>query len=487
MRRLTVLAIGLIAGCGGPPAPSDAGIDLEVVNPIDMVRPTVDMAISTDLAIGANSDIALSNDLGSIADLVVVPDLISTADLAPAADLAMATCTDGVKNGQETDIDCGGPLCPKCVNGKMCVQASDCASGSCSAGKLCQPRMLGFSTQPSMTLQNNGITALSSVDINVDGKQDLITVHQNANAATILLGNGAGGLAQSASIRTPNVPTAPPVAGDFNRDGILDLIMSGANDPSPFTIAIGKGAGTFVASTNFTMVGPCVGGMATADFNGDGLLDLAAADCRLAAMVLLGTGTGTFQAPAAYVAGSNPGAVALADLNGDGKLDIAAAANGSNEVRILLGKGDGTFQTPQSGYTTFAGPSAVGVGDFNEDGKLDLVTANFNTNDLSVLIGNGDGTFKAATNYAVATSTARSIALADFDLDGHLDVATNQTGQSAVAVLLGTGTGTLQPARSFSATNQTAYVAAGDYNGDGKMDLAAGSQATVMILLNSSQ
>jgi hypothetical protein len=96
-----------------------------------------------------------------------------------------------------------------------------------------------------------------------------------------------------------------------------------------------------------------------------------------------------------FVAGSNPSWVTSADFNGDGKKDLAAANYSSSNVSILLGNGDGTFRAPVN-YAVGGGPSAAAAGDFNGDGRMDLVTANIVSNDVSILLGNGDGTFHAA-------------------------------------------------------------------------------------------
>src|SRR5262249_42079074 len=93
-----------------------------------------------------------------------------------------------------------------------------------------------------------------------------------------------------------------------------------------------------------------------------------------------------------YPAGANPQAVVTADFNGDGRLDLATANVGDSTVSVLRGNANGTFQSAQTSATG-TGPASVAVGDFNADGKLDVVTAN--GNDLSVLLGNGDGTFQA--------------------------------------------------------------------------------------------
>ena len=131
-------------------------------------------------------------------------------------------------------------------------------------------------------------------------------------------------------------------------------------------------------------------------------------------------------APSAFGAGTTPYSVAVGDFNGDGKLDLAVANEGSDNVSILLGNGDGTFQAAVD-YGAGTDPDSVAVGDFNGDGKLDLVVANDDSNNVSILLGNGDGTFQAAVNYGV--SAPSSVAVGDFNGDGKLDLAVANCAQ----------------------------------------------------------
>jgi hypothetical protein len=127
--------------------------------------------------------------------------------------------------------------------------------------------------------------------------------------------------------------------------------------------------------------------------------------------------------------------VVVADFNGDGHPDLAVENYGSNDVSVLLGNGDGTFQAAVS-YGAGEGPGGLAVGDFNGDGVLDLVVANHHSYNVSVLLGRGDGTFRPAEHYAVGWTPA-GLAVADLDGDRRSDViAVNHEGAN-VSVLLG--------------------------------------------------
>src|SRR5216683_1870684 len=103
-----------------------------------------------------------------------------------------------------------------------------------------------------------------------------------------------------------------------------------------------------------------------------------------------------------FAAQASPSSVAVGDFNADGVPDLAVANTDSNSVSVLLGNGDGTFQTAQSSAVEIQ-PSSVAVGDFNADGVPDLAVANRGSNDVSVLLGNGDGSFQAARSFAVGS------------------------------------------------------------------------------------
>src|SRR5262249_53714998 len=132
-----------------------------------------------------------------------------------------------------------------------------------------------------------------------------------------------------------------------------------------------------------------------------------------------------------------PTSVKTADLNGDGKMDVVTANFGSNDVSVLLGKGDGTFQGAQD-YPAGNNPHSVAIGDLNGDGKLDLAVADRNGG-LSVLLGNGDGTFQPAQSFSTDTGGSFGVAIGDLNGDGAPDVVTANHDNNDVSVLLNAG------------------------------------------------
>jgi hypothetical protein len=203
-----------------------------------------------------------------------------------------------------------------------------------------------------------------------------------------------------------------------------------------------------------------------------------------------------FANPVAYDSGGlGADSVAIGDLNGDGIQDLVVANGQQNgngdfgEVAVLLGNGNGTFQSAVTYSTGAYGATSVAVGDVNGDGIPDLVVGNDcldlqgeicagSIGAVSVLLGNGDGTFQPAATYAIEYGGASSVALADLRGTGILDLVVTdliQDGQnyeSSAGVLLGNGDGTFQPAVNYnSGGDGSSSVAVGDFNGDGIPDI----------------
>ena len=260
------------------------------------------------------------------------------------------------------------------------------------------------------------------------------------------------------------------IVGDFNNDGLLDFAVGGIKTIQVF---LGKGNGTFQPPIA-TNSGGTVYGMAVGDFNGDGKLDLAAVTtnpycCRL--NVFLGKGNGAFTRLKGIVVKPDIGTVLTsADFNGDGKLDLYFSIGISSG--ILLGLGDGTFSIGPGGN----GPLPRGTGypaisDFNGDGNLDFAVAGIDYHGqhvVDVFLGKGDGSFGQKVVYPVAFG-GDSVAAADVNGDGKVDLVTD-----GVSVLFGNGDGTFRKGGGIT-SGSSGSTSIGDFNGDGNLDIAAGS------------
>ncbi|PWT84751.1 MAG: hypothetical protein C5B58_04220 [Acidobacteria bacterium] len=320
--------------------------------------------------------------------------------------------------------------------------------------------------------------AILSTDITKAGTARVTVVNPNptstSNLAFLEVTRSTSSVALDTSYLRAGSNPAAVVAGDFNGDGTLDLAVANAGSNS-VRVLLGNGDGTFKAALNSSVLGP--GSLVVGDFNGDGKLDLAVTNTGVS--ILLGNGDGTLRAPVNYATGNSPTSVVVGDFNRDGKLDLAVAnsgaSNGVGSVSVLLGRGDGTFN-PAVNYSGGFGSLSLAVGDFNRDGKLDLVEANFSTDNVTILLSNGNGTFQAPRSYGT-NGAPTSVAVGDFNADGKLDLVVanlvnNSGGAGSIGVLLGNGDGTFQPVVNYGLGSNPDSVAVGDFNGDGKLDLA---------------
>ena len=223
------------------------------------------------------------------------------------------------------------------------------------------------------------------------------------------------------------------------------------------------------------------------DFNGDGKQDLAIANAMSSEVsVLLGTGTGSFATASSFRLDGGPNAVAVGDFNSDGNQDLVIADWYSGNIPVLLGHGDGTFGAP-IGYGTGIYPSDVAVGDFNSDGKQDLAVSYSNLfKDASayveVLLGDGTGSFEKAGNLALDAGPW-SVAIGDFNADGKQDLAVTVGDLNKVSVFLGNGNGTFAAAAGYSVGTNPGDVEVGDFNSDGKQDLAVSNNGSNNVSL----
>jgi hypothetical protein len=350
--------------------------------------------------------------------------------------------------------------------------------------------------------------AFDIADLNGDGHPDLVVADSGAPAVTLMLNDGFGNFTATGTVNVGNAPTSVAVA-DFNHDGLPDIAtVSGGF--GHLNITLNTGGGTFGPTTNFA-TGFCANGVTTGDFNHDGNTDVAVA-CVFPSgdgvSVLLGKGDGTFvthpdgfggQIPfISYSAGNQtPGFITTADVNGDGNTDLVTAnfsSTGSfanNSISVLPRNPDGTFG-PARVYHGGMAPAAVVVGDFNGDGKTDIVSCDSGgpVGTVSFLAGRGDGTFVASEAIPITVRNAASfngVATGDFTGDGIPDLAvvTWNVNYNGITLFPSLGNGEFGPGIQTAPIANATGVAAGDFNGDHKLDLAVTSSAGVTILLGN--
>jgi hypothetical protein len=278
---------------------------------------------------------------------------------------------------------------------------------------------------------------------------------------------------------------------DGSGDGTLRLNLTGAT-VQDLAGNLLPGGGTFSTPATYS-VGVFPTSVAVADVNGDGKPDLIVGNngsysvpgYDASVSVLLGNGDGTFQSPINYGLTAAPLNIAVGDLNGDGSPDIAIVEPGA-KVAVLLNNGHGGFQPPVNYSTSGSFPAAVAIGDVTGDGRPDLVVANQNS--VTILQGNGEGAFTTWATFG-GLNFANSVAIADVDKNGTPDILVTNAGSDAVTVLLNNGNGTFQT-RTFNAGimgNDPQSIAVADLNGDGNPDIVVSNRnsQTVSVLLGN--
>ncbi len=340
--------------------------------------------------------------------------------------------------------------------------------------------------------------------------------------AVLLPGAGLAdsGIFRSAFIDTlGGSPTAIGV-GDFNADGLLDVVATQVGGGSgEVTLSRGMGVcrggvdegrtcwagspcevpddcvgdGTVSRSSKTFSVGSFPAGLLVADLDADGLDDLMVANANDGSVVFLkGLGNSDYFAPAGppIAVGATPRGIAMGDLDEDGKTDLAVANEGEADtlpgsVSVLRGQGDGSFtlilqpnpeepeeEPGEPGLPAELGTRAVAIGDIDGDEHLDILALNSRANSISIFLGVGDGTFSVSTPLHTG-SAPLGLALAHLNEDDSWDVITADNNDDAVAVYLGTGDGGFGARRSFSVGIAPNALVLGEVNGDGHVDVVA--------------
>ena len=284
---------------------------------------------------------------------------------------------------------------------------------------------------------NNIVTG----DFNGDGHPDLVLGDDRSGSIglEVLLNDGKGGFNAPAVIPLDAGYFDQIVPGDFNRDGKLDLVLSlplipGGPSLYGTVVVLGDGQGGFGGRIVSAGSG---GPLAVADFNGDGILDIAVAGMA-ALQVSLGNGGGSFTAVSGFQLGGQAGGVATADLNHDGHVDIAVAEGSlTDRMDTYLGNGSGDFAV--SNIVPSYGIHGLVAADLNGDGNADLATADVFTNRVSIAKGNGLGGFGAAQAFPLLVPVNPApvdLTAGDFNGDGRPDLVTADHGTGGATVLL---------------------------------------------------
>ncbi|MBI1852101.1 MAG: VCBS repeat-containing protein, partial [Planctomycetes bacterium] len=290
----------------------------------------------------------------------------------------------------------------------------------------------GFAAQRRIDARNYGPESLVAAHIDADSHVDLAVANYGPSTVSIFRGDGTGAFTGIANVPTGRHPRRV-IAADFDRDGMLDL--ASANDIGTVTVLLGNGAAGFSPPHDNTIYG-LTSSLSFADFDEDGLLDVALVDRTVAASLAVyhGDGIGGFTGPSLTpIDSSFPYASTAADFDEDGHLDVAFTAQSSG-VTVLRGDGSGRFSQAHS-FAVDLGPFGIATADLDGDGHVDLVTSNGNEA-VSVFLGDGTGAFALGLDFGVGGEPG-SIRIGDLDGDGLSDIVVTDCFTNDLAVLHG--------------------------------------------------
>jgi hypothetical protein len=335
------------------------------------------------------------------------------------------------------------------------------------------------------------VHSITSADFDGDGILDIASANINAHSVSLLLGNldGTFDLPDANNHFTTGLGPRWITHADLNNDGYMDLITANRwSPPDGISVLINSGNDNtalqrFQPAVHYP-TGTRSVAVVAADFNKDGLIDLATANIYSDDVsVLLGIGNGLFAPAQNYPAGDGATSVVAADFNNDGNLDLATVNEYANSVSVLTGTGTGSFH-PALSFATASRPFFLMTADFDLDGQFDLAISTYTSPNIFIHLGSGNGSFDAAQTYFSGIGPG-AIAPLDFNRDGLVDLAVVNSADNNVSLFSGEGDGTFSLFRRISAGRIPASIVSHDFDRDGLIDLAVGNydSSNISVLL----
>ncbi|MCC6359808.1 MAG: VCBS repeat-containing protein [Phycisphaerales bacterium] len=337
--------------------------------------------------------------------------------------------------------------------------------------------------------------ALNPIDVNVadmnrDGWPDIVTANRSfpLGLSVGVFLNNQDGTFQPGVVYTAGIDAENAAVADFDGDLWPDVAVTVRRTAGwGIDILRNTGGGVLVHQASLA-AGQVAIDVVAADLDGDGDMDLAATDINGGRLVLLFNTAGSFGAPVFVPTGPRPIYLTAADLDGDADMDLAVNVQNTSAVYVFLNNGNGTFASPTL-LTEPEGGNEVEAVDLDNDGDLDLVVGLQSYKEVGAFLNNGDGTFGPIIRSAGPGDNTVALTVGDYDGDGLVDAAISTSSgilPGAAAVLRGNGDGTFLGPVSWIVGDSPLSITTGDFDGDGRADLATGvyQEEVVRLMLN---
>jgi len=365
--------------------------------------------------------------------------------------------------------------------------------GTDNVGIFLRSRNGSFDTQITYsTSLHSKPSSIAVNDFNRDEHLDIVVANSGTNTVRIFFGDGNGNFqTQSTYSISPGSNPHSIRIGDFNQDNRLDIAVSNF-DTNNISILIGYGNGSFatptILSTGSDDLGPF--GITIDDFDNNNQSDIAVVNFFTnKVLALIGYYMMQSQSPATYSAGNSSFLRQLAsgDLNNDTNIDLVVANSATNSIDIFFGYGNGSFQeqvTHSTGDPSH--PIAVAISDIDRDDRQDILVGNAYSESLRIFYGLGNGSFGAPVTYFTGKSSSVAwVAVDDCNNDNYLDIFFADRYTDSIGVLLGYGNRTFGSPNKFfcGIGSRPLSVATGDFNKDGRLDIAAACYGTANLVI----